>query len=368
MRVVFYISGHGFGHATRSFEVIRALHALAPSVHVIVSSAVPEDFARRSLGPDIVVRQAANDVGMIQIDSLAIDEDASARAAAAFYESFDDRIRSEAAWLSSVGADLVIGDVPPLAFAAAARAGLPSVAIANFTWDWIYAVYPAFAQLAPDVVPITREAYAATTLALRMPFPGGFETMPRVRDIPLVARRSRFDRPAARAVLGLSLTRPIVLASFGGHGVNLPFEAVVASSDFQLVLTDYETTGVSDAPADRLTVFHRGALDARGLRYEDVVAAADVVATKPGYGIVSECMANDTALLYTSRGRFAEYDVMVEEMPRVMRTRFIAQERLRAGDWASDVQALLRQPRPAEGIAFDGAEIAAREVFALLER
>ena len=45
-----------------------------------------------------------------------------------------------------------------------------------------------------------------------------------------------------------------------------------------------------------------------------VEAAADVVVSKPGYGIVSECIVNGAALLYTSRGRFAEYDVFVEEI------------------------------------------------------
>ena len=53
------------------------------------------------------------------------------------------------------------------------------------------------------------------------------------------------------------------------------------------------------------------AIYSAGYRYEDLVRAVDVVATKPGYGIISECIANDTALLYTSRGRFVEYDVMV---------------------------------------------------------
>ena len=33
-----------------------------------------------------------------------------------------------------------------------------------------------------------------------------------------------------------------------------------------------------------------------GLRYEDLVQAVDVVFTKPGYGIISECIANDTAI------------------------------------------------------------------------
>ena len=36
------------------------------------------------------------------------------------------------------GFDLVVGDVPPLAFEAAAEAGVDSVAVANFSWDWIY--------------------------------------------------------------------------------------------------------------------------------------------------------------------------------------------------------------------------------------
>ena len=49
-----------------------------------------------------------------------------------------------------------------------------------------------------------------------------------------------------------------------------------------------------------------------GLRYEDLVHAVDVVLTKPGYGIIADCVANGTAMLYTSRGRFVEYDVMVE--------------------------------------------------------
>ena len=36
---------------------------------------------------------------------------------------------------------------------------------------------------------------------------------------------------------------------------------------------------------------------------------------------VSDCIANGTALLYTSRGRFAEYDVLIREMPRYLRCR-----------------------------------------------
>ena len=97
---------------------------------------------------------------------------------------------------------------------------------------------------------------------------------------------------------------------------------------------------------------------AEGLRYEDVVAAADVVVTKPGYGIVAECIANDTAMLFTSRGRFVEYDALVAHMPRWLRCRYLERDDLLAGRWHATLRDLLAQPPPPERPRVDGAEVA----------
>ena len=87
--------------------------------------------------------------------------------------------------------------------------------------------------------------------------------------------------------------------------------------------------------------------------------------SKPGYGIVSECVANDTALLYTSRGRFIEYDTFVAGMPRVLRCRYLPQEDLFAGRWADAIEALLAQPSPVERPRTDGAAVAADAIIEL---
>ena len=88
---------------------------------------------------------------------------------------------------------------------------------------------------------------------------------------------------------------------------------------------------------------------------EDLLAAVDAVASKPGYGIISECAANGTALLYTDRGRFCEYDVLVGALPEMTASAFIAQDDLRAGRWRDAVASLLAQgaraPVPATGAA-----------------
>ena len=105
-----------------------------------------------------------------------------------------------------------------------------------------------------------------------------------------------------------------------------------------------------------------------GLRYEDLVSAVDIVVSKPGYGIISECIANDTALLYTSRGRFREYDVMVAEMPRVLRCAFIDRPALLEGRWLAPLLGLLRLPAPPECPDTGGAADAAARSAAPLAR
>ena len=95
------------------------------------------------------------------------------------------------------------------------------------------------------------------------------------------------------------------------------------------------------------------------LRYPDLVAAADVVVSKPGYGIVTECIANGTALLYASRGRFAEQEVFLREMPALMRCREIGRHDLQSGQWEAAIDALMAQPAPAAPPRVDGSVAAA---------
>ena len=358
MLVVFYVSGHGFGHASRDIEVMRALHARRPDLRIIVRTQAPAWL----FDPADSVQPCETDTGVVQIDSLTLDEEATARHAERFYSTFDERVAAEASFLRASGAALVIGDVPPIAPAAAAMAGLPSVAIANFTWGRIYEIYPAFDRLAGRVLATIRAAYAQTTLALRLPFYCGFDPMPVVEDIPLIARHARTSREEARRRLGLDDSMPIVLASFGGHGFTLPLREIAGRNALTVLLSERLMAG-DLPPGDRIRNLSQADLSARGLRYEDLVAAADAVVTKPGYGIASECIANRTAMLYTSRGHFAEYPVMEREMPRYIRCRFLAQEELLGARWTDPVLALLGQPPPPEQPRTTGAAAAADRIL-----
>jgi hypothetical protein len=368
--IVWYISGHGFGHASREIEIINEIRDRRPGLPIVIRTAAKRWIFDLTLRSAVDVQAADCDTGVVQIDSLRLDEGETVRRAGAFYRDLDARVHAERRLIESLKARLVVGDVPPLAFAAAHAAGVASIAIANFTWDWIYAGYDPASYGFPDLVTTVRDATALATRFVRMPLCGGFEMAPpgAACDIPLVARRSTRDPLDTRRALGLPLDRKLVLLSFGGHGLKglspAAFEAF--GDDFVAVLTGHLEMSEAARQSRRGVVeFDEQALYDGGWRYEDLVAAVDVVATKPGYGIIAECAAHQTAILYTSRGHFVEYDVLVREMPRYVRSHFIPQDALFSGQWRPHLEQLLAQPLPPRADV-SGAAAAADLILAQL--
>ena len=350
MTVAFYISGHGFGHASRQVEIINAFALRHPEVRIFVRSAAARWLLERTIRVPFELDDRPCDTGVVQFDSLRLDAGETIACAAEFYATIDTRAADEARLLRERDTRFVVVDAAPLGCEAAALAGVPSVVVSNFTWDWIYAEYGEHLHLGPDVIPAIQRAYHKAHAGWRLPMHGGFETFETVIDVPFVARHARHTRADTRRKLGLPLDARLVLPTFGGYGAEgVDYAQLDFGPDWH-VLVNFDDALIYEA----------------GLRYEDLVGAADVVFTKPGYGILSECIANDTPLVYTSRGRFAEYDVLVREMPRYLRCAFIDQETLRAGRWRAAAEAAVNAPPPPERPRTDGADVIAEMMAAML--
>lgn len=132
MQLLFYISGHGYGHATRSSEVLRELARQQPGWRLHVRSNVPEHlFAgidhltfhrlRESLDPGVVE----------DADSLGIDVAVTLDAIERYYRRCSQILDAEAAWVRSQEIAIIVADFPPLAGEIAAACGSPCVGIGN---------------------------------------------------------------------------------------------------------------------------------------------------------------------------------------------------------------------------------------------
>src|SRR5690606_3803053 len=110
--LIFYISGHGFGHASRDVEIINAIGDRLDAPIVIRTSVSP-DLLKRTLRVPVDLRPGICDTGIVQATSVSHDDPATVAAAAAFYGDFPRRVDDEVARLADVDVELIVGDIPP---------------------------------------------------------------------------------------------------------------------------------------------------------------------------------------------------------------------------------------------------------------
>lgn len=355
-RLRYYITGHGLGHASRACQVIGALAARHPRIHCSVVSDAAPWFLADNLPPGVKVTRSALDIGVLQFDSLVMRPEATLAACRRLREQAAALIDAEATSLQRDRVDLVVTDVAALPCAAAGAAGIPALIFSNFTWDWIYEGFlddhPEFAE----EIDWQRSCYRQAQRALRLPFHGPMPAPLEVIDLPLVARRSQTSRATIRRQLDLGEGQRLGLFSFGGFGLEeAPLTGIARHPEWIWLAEPEMAAGhASLRPLPP------------GIAYPDLVNAADVVVTKPGYGIVAECLAHRTPVLFTPRGAFREQPLLVAGLKHYGRALEIDNVSLRQGNLQEALESLLALPQPAESLAANGADVAADHLAGLL--
>lgn len=358
-QIAFYVTGHGFGHSTRVAALINALWERAPDVQALVITSAPEWLFRLNLRRPFTYRHLVTDVGTVQRDALHLDVDETLARCRAFLDGQEEVQDGEARLLKANGVDLVMGDIPPMAFEIAQRLGVPGVAMTNFSWDWIYTPYARGRPGFTEIIDRIRRGYGRANLLLRLPLHGDLSAFPAIRDIPLVTRQAVRGRAEVRAALGFPKDARLILLSFGGFDARgIPFDRLGELAPYQFLVT----MPVSGVPPN----VHPVGFD--GLLYEDIVAASDAVLTKPGYGIVADCLANRVPVIYTSRGEFPEYEALVEGLHAYGHAVYISHDDLFSGNWQPSLEAALGQTPAWKPIRLDGAAVAADLLLGTLGR
>jgi hypothetical protein len=271
-------------------------------------------------------RASPCDAGIIQYDELRVDAQATRDALTRWNAGYSHRLDEESRHLCR-SARAVLADVPPLAFDAAHAAGVPAFALANFSWDWIYD-HMGFDDSARAAA--RSYAYAQALLALEPAAP--MDAFHRSTSLGTLGRLADRERDETRRGLGVSPADRLVVIAFRDHrlcalpppcaGVRfaLPNDATPARTD--IVPIPVETGFVN------------------------LVAAADAVVAKAGYGMIGDTQANGTPLLYVLRTGFPEDEVLDRWLCRRPAAHPIERVQLAAGDWHDDIVELLRRDRP----------------------
>ncbi len=287
MSVVAYVSGHGLGHAAREVTVLRRL---PPEIPLIVKTASPSWFWEAELGREATLLNDRFDIGCIQTDSVTVDVAATRSAWGEIDARNRARRAAEGAWLRSVGARVVVCDVAAFPLEVAAESGIASLLIANFTWADIYAPYEGFSGIAE----VLRRQYASAGRLLSAGLALPMAYCSQREDIGLIARVGRERRNLLAHRAGSKGRWALIYP--GNWGMPIDWMRLEAFTDWHF----FSVLPVDAAPAN-LTVLSRDTMP-----HEDLVASVDAVVSKPGYGLVGECLAAGTPLVFAPRSDFAE--------------------------------------------------------------
>lgn len=357
--IAYYVTAHGYGHGVRSCDIIRALYRLRPYPPVLVVSDLPVEFFRNRLpSRSFIHRPGSFDAGMVQLDSIRVDVPASLEKAERLCERREEIISREATFLENHGARLVVADIPAIPLEAAGRAGIPAVAVGNFSWDWIYSAY---GNQDSRWIPVSRcfaEGYARADLLLRLPFHAGMDVFSRIEDVPVVASPGRSRRSEMAEVTGACVDLRWILLSF--TALEWGQEALRNVSRIQgcefFTVRPLEWAG-----------WNIHAIDREVIPFSDVVASVDAVLSKPGYGILSDCLANRKPLVYAERTDFGEYPILEAAIRRYLRHVHIPAERLYRGELSEALDAVGRSDEARETMPLGGDAVAALRLLAFLQ-
>ncbi len=360
INVLCYVSGHGYGHITRTIALIHALVDAHPEIGLFVRTAAPRWLLDACVAHPVDQTDLAIDAGVLEQGPLHQDAEGTLARCARIMEQRDEIIGRETAWCSDRKISVIVSDIPPLASEIGARAGIPVVAIGNFSWDYIYQPWEeAFPQHA-GLVQAIREAYDKTSLLLRLPLAHVMDAFPRQRDIPFIARARSWPAGEGRRRLGIpgGESRPLVLVSMRmEHRLARAVNRLVAHGEFVVATFDQRDL----EPAENLVLLP-AALQSR---FPDVLATADALVSKLGYSMCAEAVAGRTPVLYAPRFDYREHDVLAAGIGRYVPALPMPVEDHGGETWPDLLRRLLAAAMP-PAPPVNGADIAARFIWGQL--
>jgi len=287
-RILWHVSAHGWGHAARQRELIRTVKERYPGVSISLVSSAPDWFWEGAA----VGRIVQGNLSPITLEKNGVpDRELTAANLSKFLSMEKDLLSEQLHLQSATAADLVITDIDPLPVKAADINSIPAIGIGNFTWDWI------LSEMCPDLKEETdriAEMYS-TGIYLRLPMGPDHSPFKTSFEMPLLRGGPRGRPEQVKNLLPQEGVRCLVAFR------HLPESFPAEFPEGMTVITSMpqpQKPGWLNIPQKTLSVHEAS--------FADLVAAADVVITKPGYGIVSQILSMGKPAVLVPGGMFPE--------------------------------------------------------------
>ncbi len=338
MRIAYFISPHGFGHAARASAVMMALLKLNPALHFDIYTQVPTWFFEQTLAGRFTGHSLLTDIGLAQTSALTEDVPETVRRLDRMLPFNENLLRRLAGELRGQRCRAVLCDIAPMGIMAARSAGLPSVLLENFTWDWIYRGYLSRDGRLAWFIRYLAGVFAQANFHIQAE-PFCDDTAPvNLRARP-VARPPKTPPPKIRRALGIPADAAVVMVTMGG----MQWDYADLASELAELPYYFIIPGGAKAVTVRDNIIllpHRSAFF-----HPDLIAAADALVGKVGYSTLAEVYYAGVPYGYVTRPYFQESQVIAAYVQQEMAGLPIKPDAFRAHQWVKRLPELLALPK-----------------------
>lgn len=333
--IAYFVTPHGFGHATRAASVMAAIQNRAPNTHMHIFTQAPENIFTESLPGTFTYHNLLTDLGLVQLTPLEADLPATIKRLNTFYPLDQNLVTQLAQQIKSCAC--VFCDIAPLGIAVAQKANLPSVLIENFTWNWIY---EPFATDHPDFTPhITYLQDLFQSAIHHIQTSPVCDPTPNAITVNPVSRDNRQTRLEIRQKLNLSDTTKAVMITMGG----VPFQYADTNHLSHLDNTIFLLPNSGETLRRENNIMHIPRNTS--IFHPDLVLASDLVISKVGYSTLAEVYQAGTPLAYIPRPEFRESAALIPFIKNHMPSLPITNNDFESGHWLQSLPDLLALPR-----------------------
>jgi hypothetical protein len=355
-RIAFFISPHGFGHAARAASIMEALAAIDPAFHFEIYTTVPDWFFRQCHSFTFRYHHMLTDIGLVQQTPFKADLAATVRALKQFLPFDPLKITARAETLRQQNCELVVCDIAPLGIRIAQEAGVPSVLVENFTWDWLYHGYRD--KELNDFNLYLQPIFADATHHI--------QAQPVCQSAPVdlsaapVSRKIKMNSHEIRRRLGLPDSCRVVMVTAGGAPKNYSFiDKLKPVTDIHFILPG---TADIESRRDNLILLPENS----AYFHPDLINAADAVVGKVGYSTIAEIYQAGVPFGYVARPENREMQPLLDFIEKRMSGTAIAEPEFVNGSFIEHLDNLLKMPRT-PGSRPNGADQIAGFIAALLK-
>lgn len=291
MKILYYVTDHGLGHASRTVAIIRELKK--KNIHIIIRSNDPFGFLKKSLpGVKIISGQTDFQPVMSKKNGMLFDESKTRKNLSNWIYQMPTIINKESTLIKKIKPDVIISDVSFMPILASSKNKIKSLVVSSFVWN-------ESLKIPNNIRNYIKNSYKNADIILRLPL-GTSVSFKNVHKMGIVARYSTLSRKQIRKKLGINSNEKLILVSLSGkEKIQLKHSKNIKIFD----VSDYST--IKKSGMKNLT------------EGQNLITAADLVICKCGYGFISECLTSKTRFFYILEPKHKEANSIHKELQKL---------------------------------------------------